>query len=302
MQRGVLLLAGPTASGKTALAIRLAQEFDAEIVSADSRQVYAGMEIGTAAPTAAQRALAAHHLVGFLDPRERYSAARFVADAMHAIEDIHGRGKRAIVAGGTGFYMRALSGDVVLAPQYDQGVRDRLAREAQIHDTAFLYEWLSVRAPDRAAEMKVADRYRVLRALEVELAAPRALHRTEVLRTLGTLHLPILKLFLAPNESELQQRIEARTDAMLVSRLLEEAERIGLDAAAASAVGYPHALAYLTGWCTHAELRALLVRSTRRYAKRQYTWFRSESNMQWISPEDAHQQISTLARERLHWL
>src|SRR5436305_675418 len=117
---GVLVIAGPTASGKTELAIAIAQRYGAEIVSADSRQIYRDMPIGTAAPTPQQLAAVPHHLVGFLDPHERYSAAHFAADAASAIQDIHARGNRAIVAGGTGFYIRALTGAVDLAPQHDE--------------------------------------------------------------------------------------------------------------------------------------------------------------------------------------
>ncbi len=119
----VLVLGGPTASGKSALALALAERFDAEIVGADSRQIYRGMPLGTAAPTPAQRARVPHHLVEFLDPRERYSAARYAADAQRAIAGIHARGNRAIVTGGTGFYIRALSGDVELSNVFDPQLR-----------------------------------------------------------------------------------------------------------------------------------------------------------------------------------
>src|SRR5471030_2147177 len=133
LMRGVLILTGPTSSGKTGLAISLAERFDAEIVGADSRQVYRDMPIGTAAPTPEQQARVAHHLIGFVDPHERYSAARFVRDAAAAIQSIHARGKRAIVCGGTGFYVRALVGDVELSPVYGSELRERLVREQRLH-------------------------------------------------------------------------------------------------------------------------------------------------------------------------
>ena len=169
MTPGVLILTGQTASGKSALALQLAERFDAEIVGADSRQIYRGMPVGTAAPSDAERARVRHHLVGFLDPRERYSAARFVADALAAIDDVHARGKRAIVAGGTGFYVRALAGDVTLSPAYDAEVRERLAREARVHPPGVLADWLRALAPARADAIAANDPYRVLRALEVAL-------------------------------------------------------------------------------------------------------------------------------------
>ncbi len=167
---GVLFLTGPTASGKSALALELAERFEAEIVGADSRQIYRDMPIGTAAPSAADRARVPHHLVGFLDPRERYSAARFVHDALAAIDAIHARGRRALVVGGTGFYVRALAGDVTLSPVRDEALRERLAREARIHPTEALAEWLRALAPSRAAAVPPGDAYRVTRALEIALA------------------------------------------------------------------------------------------------------------------------------------
>lgn len=295
--RGVLILAGPTASGKTDLAIALAKRFDAEIVSADSRQIYRGMPLGTAAPSPEQLAAAPHHLIGFLNPHERYSAARFSADATEAIRQIHARGKRAIVAGGTGFYIRALTGAVDLAPQLDESVRARLAHEGRVHDAEFLYEWLSLRDKRRAGMLQPNDTYRVLRALEVAIA-PHASVRSEPLRSLVTEGIPFAKVFLQIDAAELERRIERRTGAMLEGGLLEEAERIGADAVAASAVGYPQALAYLRGWSTHQELRSTLVRATRRYAKRQAAWFRSEPDTIWTEAA----AVERTAREILGWV
>ncbi|MGZ3505369.1 MAG: tRNA (adenosine(37)-N6)-dimethylallyltransferase MiaA [Vulcanimicrobiaceae bacterium] len=297
MTAGVLVLAGPTASGKTKLAIELAQEFDAEIVGADSRQIYRGMPIGTAAPSAEQLAVVPHHLIGFLDPYEMYSAARFASDATATIEAIHARGKRAIVVGGTGFYVRALTGAVDLAPQYDARLRDRLAHEARVHDDAFMHEWLAVRDPRRAAALHPGDRYRVLRALEVALASGDAVRDDLTARSLASAAIPHLKVFLDIDAALLEARIERRTDAMIERGLLEEAERVGAAAMASNAVGYPQALAYVRGWCTLPELRALLVRATRRYAKRQQTWFRSEPRTHWLAPE----AVARAARENLGW-
>ena len=297
---GVLILAGPTASGKTDLALALAERFDAEIVGADSRQIYRGMPIGTAAPSAAQRARVPHHLIGFLDPHERYSAARFVVDARRAIDDIIARGRRAIVVGGTGFYLRALAGDVALDAAYDPSVRTRLAAEARIHPPGVLADWLAALAPERAAAIAPNDPYRVTRALEIALArrsAEPVLSGVEGLPTLRSAGIPFVKLVLENEPGVLLERIEARVDGMLVAGLLEEAERVGGDAVAADAVGYREALAYLAGWSTSAELRTQLIRSTRRYAKRQATWFRSEPGVVHVPAAGCE----TAARERLGW-
>jgi tRNA dimethylallyltransferase len=293
---GVLILAGATASGKTSLAIELAQRYDAEIVGADSRQIYRDMPIGTAMATADQLNAVAHHCVNVLDPHERYSAARFAEDALAAIEAIARRGKRAIVVGGTGFYLRALIGGAELAPQFDESLRQRLAGEAALHPREFLFDWLAHRDPQRAAQLHPGDAYRVLRALEVALAR-EAPARARPLRTLQSEGIPRLFIFLDVPLDELDARISRRTDRMLTAGFIEEAERIGAQAVASSALGYPQALAYLRGWVTYDELRSLLGRATRRYARRQRAWFRGEPETLWLEPRD----VDAAVREKLAW-
>jgi tRNA dimethylallyltransferase len=296
--RGVLILAGATCSGKTALALDLAERFDAEIVGADSRQIYAGMAIGTAAPSNAELARVPHHLVGFLDPHERYSAARYATEALAAIRAIQSRGKRAIVVGGTGFYVRALAGDVRLSGAYDEALRARLAREANVHPPEVLHAWLAARDPERAAAVKPGDRYRVARALEIALAsrAPASAREPQQV-SLRDDGLPYLKIALDIAQVEIDARISARVATMLDAGLVAEAERIGIDAVAADAVGYPQAFAYLAGWSTHAELAASLARATRRYARRQFTWFRREPDIVWSDPRD----VSAVVCRTLGW-
>ncbi|HYL26559.1 MAG TPA: tRNA (adenosine(37)-N6)-dimethylallyltransferase MiaA [Candidatus Nitrosotalea sp.] len=293
----VLILAGPTASGKTPLAIELAREFGAEIVGADSRQIYRGMPIGTAAPAPEQLAQVPHHLIGFLDPSERYSAARYAQDALAALSDIRRRGRRAIVAGGTGFYIRALIGGVSLAPEYDGALRERLAREARVHPPEFLHGWLERRDPARARALGTNDAYRILRALEIALAAPAATRRDAPRPTLASEGFSSLLIFLDLPWSVVDERIERRAGKILDCGLIDEAERIGDQAVAASAVGYPQAAAYLRGWSTRAELHETLARATRRYARRQRAWFRSEPSTLWLAPE----AVRGAVREKLGW-
>jgi tRNA dimethylallyltransferase len=295
--RGVLILAGATASGKTGAALELARRFDAEIVGADSRQIYRGMPVGTAAPSAEQLRAVPHHLVAFLDPYERYSAARFARDAVEAIQAIHARDRRAIVVGGTGFYLRALAGDVVLAAHHDELLRERLAAEARIHPPEILWEWLRAHDPMRAAALDPNDTYRVLRALEVALASPSAPGDGASGVTLRSVAIPFAKLALDVPLALIDERIERRAGAMLAGGLLDEAERIGASAVAANAVGYPQALAFLNGWSTDAELRSSLTRATRRYARRQRSWLRSEPGVTWVTPE----ALEAAAREKLGW-
>ena len=292
---GVLVLAGATASGKTQLAIDLAKMFDAEIINADSRQIYTGMEVGTAAPTPTQLREVPHHLVGFLSPNEAYSAARFVIDASTAIRSVHQRGKRAIVVGGTGFYIRALCGDMGLAPEHDEAIRMRIREESAVHETEFLHGWLATRDAKRAAMIPQNDAYRIGRALEIVLSPTPPHERT--LPTLRQQNIPFAKVILDLETIQLDERIALRTDAMLKRGFVEEAERIGASVPAANAVGYPQALAYLMGAATADELRMHLIRATRRYARRQRTWFRSEPYALWLKPGD----VEAAAREFLGW-
>lgn len=292
----ILLLGGVTASGKTEAAIALAKEFNAEIVGADSRQIYRNMPIGTAAPTQEQLTSVRHHLIAFLDFRERYSAARYVMDAAAAIDDISSRGKRVIVAGGTGFYLRALAGAVELAPQYDPALRERLAIEARTHSSDTLHGWLATRDPARAAALHPDDAYRVIRALEVALSSRTVADRRNGIPTLRARGLDFRYAVLDVPMEEVDARIERRVDEMLAGGFVEEAERIGTDVPAATAVGYPLALAWTRGWSTRAELRAALMQATRRYARRQRTWFRGEK-ADWV----ASTALASYAREKLHW-
>ncbi|HEV3158126.1 MAG TPA: tRNA (adenosine(37)-N6)-dimethylallyltransferase MiaA [Candidatus Baltobacteraceae bacterium] len=303
MNDGVLILTGPTASGKTALAIEIAEVFGCEIISADARQIYRGMPIGTAAPSEEECQRVPHHLVGFLDPRERYSAARFVKDATRLIGEIHARGRRVVVVGGTGFYLRALCGDVRLGGTVDFGMRERLAREAKLHPPEFLHEWLAVRAPARAQGLAARDTYRVIRALEIALA-PRVTSPVDDIPapTLRELGLRFVKIAIDVNTEELDRRIGERVETMFARGFIEEARRIGRGAVAADAVGYPQALAYLDGWSSKAELDAALVRATRRYAKRQRTWLRSEPNLHWVDAAKAYDELQRIAGDSLGWI
>lgn len=302
MSGGVLLLTGPTASGKTALAVELAQRFGAEIVSADSRQVYRGMAVGTAQPDAVQLAGAPHHLVAFLEPEERYSAARFVRDAAACLDEIGARGRRAIVVGGTGFYLRALSGEMALADvAYDESLRVRLREESRFHPPEVLHAWLTAIDARRSAAVPAADRYRTLRALEVALSRGSAPQMP--LPTLAARNSRVLKAALAVDRDVLAARIRERTRTMIDGGLLDEAEALaGRDAPAADAVGYPQALAYLRGMCTRAELEQMLTRATLRYAKRQMTWLRGEPALHWVTGgAGAFAELERAARESLGW-
>ena len=279
------MLVGATGSGKSELALTIARANDAEIVGADSRQIYRGMRVGTAAPDdAAQRAVP-HHCIEFLDPRERYSAAQYARDAIAAVREIRSRKRNVLIVGGTGFYLRVLKGEVELGARADDATRTRLAREAQCHPPEVLHEWLASRDPRRAAELHHGDRYRILRALEIVLAGCRP--SEGAIPSLRSEGIAFRSIALNVPLRELDARIEARARAMFAGGLLDEAQRLGADAVAADAVGYPQALAYLRGHATSDEAQSALSRATRRYARRQLAWFRRERDIEWLSPPEA---------------
>jgi tRNA dimethylallyltransferase len=275
----VLALCGPTASGKSELASRLAEQLGGEIVNADSRQVYAGMRIGTGWPSAEQFARAPHHGYGTVGPDERYSAGRFVADARAMIAEIATRGALPIVVGGTGLYIEALAGTMPLdRPVADDDLRSRVRAEAATHSHAVLREWLGAIAPQSAARIKPGDRYRTLRALEAALAArERRAEETVAARDRGSFALEVDTVVLEAAPALLAAHIGTRVDAMFEGGLLEEASAIRRAHNAAPAltgIGYAEALAYEDGTATLSEARASATRRTRAYAKRQQTWFR----------------------------
>jgi tRNA dimethylallyltransferase len=268
-----LVICGPTASGKSSIAVAVAKRLGGEIVNADSRQIYRGMEIGTGVPTEEQRAQVSHHLYAFLDPAERYSAARYVADASATIEAISARGKLPIVVGGTGFYVEALIGTMPLdRPPPDDALRDRLRREALVHPADVLWEWLFVRAPQIASQTKQRDRYRVIRGLERALAQPASGENGAV--RIGV-EATIVRLFLS--KQALTGRIGQRVRQMFREGIVAEASVVRAaapDAPALTGLGYAEALAMWDGLASEDEAMARTVKRTVQYAKRQETWFR----------------------------
>lgn len=271
------------------------------MVNADSRQIYAGMRVGTGWPSDEQLARAPHHGYGTLAPDERYSAGRFVEDARVTIAAIAARNKLAILVGGTGLYIEALAGSMPLdRPIADEELRARVRREADVHPHAALRSWLEAIAPDAAARIKPGDRYRTLRAIEAALAGrenlgdgrERPLASSPELRSGATgrhdLDLTIVVLDASPEL--LEARIAQRVRTMFAGGLIEEARTIRStfgDAPALSGIGYAEALAFLDGTATRDEAVAAAIRRTRAYAKRQQTWFRRIASAQRLDAFDA---------------
>ena len=286
----IICLAGPTASGKTALAVALAQALNGEVVSCDSMQVYKFMDIGTAKPTLAEMQGVPHHMIDVADPREDYSVSRYCKDAAPIVEDIVSRGKVAIIAGGTGLYMDSLIRGNDFAPFPSTGVRERLERQADAEGLEAMRSWL--RSIDPEAEARIQDRKRLLRALEVYLETGETI--TEHNRRTQALPPRFTPLWLGldfENRQSLYSRIDLRVTHMLEAGLLQEIRSLlqsGVPdtATAMQAIGYKEFVSALNGHGTVEAAADSVRQSSRRYAKRQLTWFRRNPAVHWLIRED----------------
>ena len=286
----IICLAGPTASGKTALAVALAQALNGEVVSCDSMQVYKFMDIGTAKPTLDEMGGVPHHMIDVADPREDYSVSRYCKDAAPIVEDIVSRGKVAIIAGGTGLYMDSLIRGNDFAPFPSTGVRERLERQADAEGLEAMRSWL--RSIDPEAEARIQDRKRLLRALEVYLETGETI--TEHNRRTQALPPRFTPLWLGldfENRQSLYSRIDLRVTHMLEAGLLQEIRSLlqsGVPdtATAMQAIGYKEFVSALNGHGTVEAAADSVRQSSRRYAKRQLTWFRRNPAIHWLIRKD----------------
>jgi len=276
----VILLMGPTASGKSVVALELAQRRPVEIVSVDSAQVYRAMDIGTAKPDATTRARVPHHLIDLIDPDQAYSAARFRADALTAIAAIHGRGRIPLLVGGTMLYFKALREGLSSLPQADSALRARLDARAAMEGWPALHAELVRIDPASAARIKSTDSQRIQRALEVYELAGRPLSSLQGTRERAAA-LPWVPIALFPSDrGKLHQRIAARFDDMLARGLIREVEvlraqfRLNPSLPSMRCVGYRQVWEYLEGHRDRDRLRERAIAATRQLAKRQLTWLR----------------------------
>ena len=296
----LLAVVGPTAAGKTALGVALAERLGGEVVSADAYAVYRGMDIGTAKPTAAERRRVPHHLVDVADPHERYSAGAFVRDADAAIAAIRGRGRLPVVVGGTLFYVRALLRGLFPEPLKDAELRRRLEEDWR-RDPDSVHARLRLADPESARRIAPSDRQRILRAIEVAEVAGRPmsdLWRDQPSR--GPRYAALL-LGLVPARDVLRARIALRVESMFVAGLLDEVAGLlesGVDpeAHAMKAIGYRECCRVLSGEWTVAQAQEAAAVATRRLAKRQMTWLRGETGVVWLGGEGQAALAEAFAR------
>ncbi|HEY0635757.1 MAG TPA: tRNA (adenosine(37)-N6)-dimethylallyltransferase MiaA [Gammaproteobacteria bacterium] len=292
---------GPTASGKTDLAIALRERLPCELISVDSAMIYRGMDIGTAKPTAETLLRAPHRLIDILDPAESYSAARFRADALQEMAEITRSGRIPLLVGGTMLYFRALEYGLSELPPKDDVVRVRLREEAQALGWEEMHRRLQEADPVAAARIHPNDPQRLLRALEVFIISGEPMSRLWEREGAERLPYRLIKLALAPGERALlHERIERRFRQMVRTGLVDEVERLrargdlGPDLPSIRCVGYRQVWRYLEGEWDHDTMVERGVSATRQFAKRQFTWLRSERNVEWFEATNGKLVDNTL--------
>lgn len=298
--RALIAVVGPTASGKSALALRLAGEVGGEIVSCDSLQVYRGLDVGSAKASPEERARVRHHLLDVVDPDQPFSAADYARRARAALEEIAAAGAVPIVAGGTGLYLRALLEGLFEGPARDAALRARFEGLAARFGDARLHRLLRRVDAEAAARIEARDRVRVVRALEVYWTSGRSITAHQQAPAVPLSGYRVLTLGLCPPRDVLRKAVEERTEAMFAHGLLDEVRglvrRYGPGLRPLQAIGYRQALAVLQGTMDGARARRDMVADTMRYAKRQMTWFRHQAQVEWF------ESAESAFRAALGWL
>lgn len=279
----VVILLGPTGVGKTGVSILLAKALNTEIISADSMQIYRHMDIGTAKPTIGERATVKHHMIDIVDPWEAYSTGKYIEAVVPIIEGLHREGKVPIVVGGTGLYIKAMTRGIFSGPSADRTLREELL-SMEKEEKGSLYGHLKELDPEAASRITPNDTRRIIRALEVCLKSDSSMSEMQKELT-KPLQYEFIKIGLRRDRKGLYRMIEIRVDEMIDTGLVEEVKNIlemNPDRAPMQAIGYKEIAMYLNGEITLEEAIGLIKRGTKRYAKKQFTWFKKEEGIQWV--------------------
>ncbi len=300
--RKVLVLLGPTASGKTHLSTLIAPILDAEIISADSRQIYKYLDIGTAKPTASERSVALHHFVDALDPKQDFNAGEFGKQGRKVIDDIFSRGKTPMVVGGSGLYLRGLIDGFFDGPGADPEIREDLYGKLREGGPERLLEELRRVDPEGASGMLPSNTRRIIRALEIHRITGKPI--SELQKEKIILSFAPVMVGLIWERKALYRRIEERVDRMIAEGLIEEvrllkARGYSHQLNSLQTTGYVEVFAFLEGKISRQEMIGLIKRNTRRYAKRQLTWFRADLRIRWFTVH-SEAQFGTIANEMIN--
>jgi tRNA dimethylallyltransferase len=287
----IVIILGPTGVGKTEVAIKLAGEYGGEIISADSMQVYRYMDIGTAKPTSEEQSLVRHHLIDVVDPDEAFDAAMFMSQAGEVIDRLNSEDKSIFVVGGTGLYIEALIGGLFNGPGADRDLRSAYRKELVKYGRGYLYEKLKKMDEGAAAKVHPNDVFRTIRALEVLELSGESIAKKRSDHNFGDKRYDFIKIGFMIDRALLYEKINGRVEKMMANGFLKEAEKLlemGYDEnlKPMQAFGYRHIVNSIKGRCDIEEAVRMIMSSTRRYAKRQLTWFRADENIEWVDPSN----------------
>lgn len=299
LHRQIIVIVGPTAAGKSALALYLARLFDTEIISADSMQIYRGMDIGTAKPSIEEMEAIPHHMISIVEPGTRFSVGEYIRLARPIIEGLHERGKIPVVVGGTGLYVRGLVDGLCEAPQANWRLRKRLMLEEEEYGDGYLYRRLCEVDPVSAGRIKPNDTVRIIRALEVYETEGIPLSEIQESHGFKEMRYNLFMVGLTMDRNRLYRRIEERVDRMMSMGLEGEVRRL-IDICGESfpplhGLGYKQFAGYIHGLYSVDEAVYLLKRDTKRYAKRQLTWFRRDRRIRWYQVKDDMSHLEEIA-------
>jgi len=286
----VIVICGPTALGKTSTAIHLAKQFDGEIIGADSMQIYRYMDIGTAKPTLDEQARVKHHMIDFIDPDEHFDARTYAALSREKVIQLYGKKIIPFVVGGTGLYIKALFHGLFKTKASDFDIRSRLKAEVQACGSAYLYKRLCRQDPDTAKKIHPNDTYRIMRALEVYELTGKTLAELQKAHGFKDTPFVVLKIGFHIRRKILYDRIDKRVEIMIDSGFVNEVKQLlamgySSELKSMQSIGYRHIVNFIKGHCTWDETVRTLKRDTRRYAKRQMTWFKADRKIIWKAPE-----------------